>query len=118
MLKEKILDLKKIAPNAAFFTSINLNDSAQNNDCSSQADTADADETDITCLPETLTSLFDSAAVNLGNDDLPSPCKDIHLQYHQAVRGFCKLGDPAYFNEFSKLGQKKRLIRRKILFRR
>ena len=118
MLKEKILDLKKIAPNAAFFTSINLNDSAQNNDFSSQADTADADETDITCLPETLTSLFDSAAVNLGNDDLTSPCKDIYLQYHQAVRGFCKLGDPAYFNEFSKLGEKKRLIRRKILFRR
>ena len=58
---------KKIAPNAAFFTSINLNDSAKNNDFSSQTDTAD--ETDVTCLLEPLTSLFDSTAVNLGNDD-------------------------------------------------
>ena len=40
-----------------------------------------ANETDITCLPEPLTSLFDSATVNLENDDLTSLCKDIYSQY-------------------------------------
>ena len=80
---EKII-FKKIAPNAAFFTSINLDDSPENNDFSSHTDTAD--ETDITCLPEPLTSLFDSTSVNLGNDDLTSLCKDIYSQYHQAYR--------------------------------
>ena len=50
-----------------FFTSINLGDSAENNEFWSQTDATD--ETDITCLQETLTSLFDSAALNLGNDD-------------------------------------------------
>ena len=75
---------KKIAPNTAFFTSINLNDSAKNNDFSSQTDTAD--ETDVTCLLESLTSLFDSTAVNLGDNDLTSLCKDIYSQYHQTYR--------------------------------
>ena len=70
--------------NAAFFTSINLDDSAENNDISSQTDTAD--ETDIRCLPKPLTSLFDSTAVNLGNDDLTSLCKDIYSQYHQTYK--------------------------------
>ena len=50
-----------------FFTSINLGDSAENNEFWSQTDATD--ETDITCLQETLTSLFDSAALNLVNDD-------------------------------------------------
>ena len=63
--KEKILDLKKIAPNAVFFTGINLDDSTENIDFSSQIDTAD--ETNVTCLPEPLTSLFDGTAVNLEN---------------------------------------------------
>ena len=61
-----------------------MDDSAENNDISSQTDTAD--ETDIRCLPKPLTSLFDSTAVNLGNDDLTSLCKDIYSQYHQAYR--------------------------------
>ena len=30
--------------------------------------------------------LLDSTAVNLGNDDLTSLCKDIYSQYHQAYR--------------------------------
>ena len=59
---------KEIAPNAALFTSINLEDSTENIDFSSQTDTAD--ETDVTCLPELLISLFDSTAVNLGVNDL------------------------------------------------
>ena len=63
--KEKILDLKKIAPNAVFFTGINLDDSTENIDFSSQIDTAD--ETNVTCLPEPLTSSFDGTAVNLEN---------------------------------------------------
>ena len=63
--KEKILDLKKIAPNAVFFTGINLDDSTENIDFISQIDTAD--ETNVTCLPEPLTSLFDGTAVNLEN---------------------------------------------------
>ena len=78
--KEKILDFKKLAQNAAFFTSIHFDDSAENNDFSSQTDTAD--KTDVTCLPEPLTSLFDSTPVNLRNDDLTSLCKDIYSQYH------------------------------------
>ena len=41
-----------------------------------------ADETDVTCLPESLTSLFDSTAVDLGNNDLTSLCKNIYSQYH------------------------------------
>ena len=44
-----------------------------------------ADETDVTCLPESLTSLFDSTAVDLGNNDLTSLCKNIS-QYHQEFR--------------------------------
>ena len=84
LFRKKILNLKKIAPNAAFFTSINLDSSAENIDISSQTDTAD--ETDVTCLPEPLTSLFDSTAVNLGNGDLTSLCKDIYSQYHQEYR--------------------------------
>ena len=43
-------------------------------------------ETEVTCLPEPLTSFFDSTAVNLGNDDLTSLRKDIYSQYHQAYR--------------------------------
>ena len=69
-MKREDIRFKKIAPNAAFFTSINLGDSAENNEFWSQTDATD--ETDITCLQETLTSLFDSAALNLGNDDLTS----------------------------------------------
>ena len=82
--EEKILNLKKIAPDAAFFTSIHLDNSAENIDISSQTDTTD--ENDVTCLPEPLTSLFDSTAVNLGNDDLTSLHKDIYSQYHQKYR--------------------------------
>ena len=61
-----------------------MDDSAENIDFSSKTDTAD--ETDVTCLPGPFSSLFDSAAVNLGNDDLTSLCKDIYSQYHQAYR--------------------------------
>ena len=61
-----------------------MDSSAENIDISSQTDTAD--ETDVTCLPEPLTSLFDSTAVNLGNGDLTSLCKDIYSQYHQEYR--------------------------------
>ena len=75
---------KNIAPNGIFFTSVNLDDSAENNDFSSQTGTAD--ESDLTCLPEPLSCLFDSTAVNLGNNDLTSLCKDIYSQYHQAYR--------------------------------
>ena len=78
-IKKENIRFKKIAPNAAFLASINLDDSAENNDFSSKMDTAN--ETDITCLPEPLTSLFDSATVNLENDDLTSLCKDICSQY-------------------------------------
>ena len=78
--KEKILDFKILAQKAAFFTSIHFDDSAENNDFSSQTDTAD--KTGVTCLSEPLTSLFDSTPVNLRNDDLTSLCKDIYSQYH------------------------------------
>ena len=61
-----------------------MGDRTENIDFSSQTDTAD--ETDVTCLLEPLTSLFDITAVNLGNDDLTSLCKDIYSQYHQAYR--------------------------------
>ena len=40
------------------------------------------DKTDVSCLPESLTSLFDSTKVNLGNE-LTSLCKDIYSQYQQ-----------------------------------
>ena len=43
-------------------------------------------ETDVTCLAKPLISLFDSTAVNLGNDDLTSLCKDIYLPNHQSYR--------------------------------
>ena len=95
-IKRENIRFQKIAPNAAFFTSINLDDSAENNDFSSQTDTTDqtditdqtdtTDQTDITCLPEPLTSLVDSTAVKLGNDDLTSLCNDIYSQYHQEYR--------------------------------
>ena len=61
-----------------------MGDRTENIHFSSQTDTAD--ETDVTCLLEPLTSLFDITAVNLGNDDLTSLCKDIYSQYHQAYR--------------------------------
>ena len=61
-----------------------MDNSAENIDISSQTDTTD--ENDITCLLEPLTSLFDSTAVNLGNDDLTSLHKDIYSQYHQEYR--------------------------------
>ena len=57
-----------------------MDDSAENNDFSSQTGTAD--ESDLTCLPEPLSSLFDSTDDN----DLTSLCKDIYSQYHQAYR--------------------------------
>ena len=95
-IKRENIRFQKIAPNAAFFTSINLDDSAENNDFSSQTDTSDqtditdqtdtTDQTDITCLPKPLTSLVDSTAVKLGNDDLTSLCNDIYSQYHQEYR--------------------------------
>ena len=95
-IKRENIRFQKIAPNAAFFTNINLDDSAENNDFSSQTDTTDqtditdqtdtTDQTDITCLPKPLTSLVDSTAVKLGNDDLTSLCNDIYSQYHQAYR--------------------------------
>ena len=61
-----------------------MDHSAENIDINSQKDTTN--ETDVTCLPKPLTSLFDSTAVNLGNDDLTSLRKDIYSQYHQAYR--------------------------------
>ena len=45
--KEKILDLKKIAPDPVFFTSTDLDHSAENIDFTSQTDTAD--KTDVSC---------------------------------------------------------------------
>ena len=83
-IKREDIRFNKNSSKCCLFTSINLDDSAENIDFSSKTDTAD--ETDATCLPEPFSSLFDSAAVNLGNDDLTSLCKDIYSQYHQAYR--------------------------------
>ena len=55
-----------------------MDDSAENNGFSSQTDTTD--KTDITCLSEPLTSMFDSTAVNLENGG----CVKIYI--HKIIR--------------------------------
>ena len=64
--RKNILEsLKKVAPEAVVFTSISLWES----DYSNGSDTDTADETELSTLPELLTSFFDPSAINIENKE-------------------------------------------------
>ena len=69
--KNLIDELRTIAPNAAFFTS--MHDNGCNSD-NIEYSTATADENEENIFPEPMTSLFDFEAINLGNDKLQELC--------------------------------------------
>ena len=59
-MKKQLEALKAIYPKAAVFTS--MVDSSEDEDEGSETDTAD--ESDVNCFPEPLTSLYESSATN------------------------------------------------------
>ena len=69
----KLKELRKLAPNAAIFTSI-LDSSSDDDRNNSETDTGDEDESN--CISEPLTSLFVPQAINFTNDELQEHCKN------------------------------------------
>lgn len=76
-IKLKLKELKKIAPKAAIFTSIES--SSEEEMDSSGTDTADED--DLNSIPEPLTSLFHSQAINYSKDELNAVSQKMYKKY-------------------------------------
>jgi len=78
---DDLKSLNAIMPNAAFFTSVKL---SEDNDDSmsipSQTDTMD--ESEVNCIPEPLTSLYESTAINIDCEEkLNDLCHKIYFGY-------------------------------------
>ena len=89
----KLKELRKLAPNAAIFTSI-LDSSSDDDRNNSETDTGDEDESN--CISEPLTSLFVPQAINFTNDELQEHCKKSYKRYKNSncvsqYRNFCKI---------------------------
>ena len=64
-IRQKLLDLKQIAPNAAVLTSTFLE-----SDDTYDSETDSADEVDSNCIPEPLGSLFEPRTINFDRQKL------------------------------------------------
>ena len=77
---EKIKQLKQIVPNAAFFKIVNL-DEQESAESFLNSDTDTADDSELNCIPEPLTSLYDATAINLSSEKLSVLCAKIYGEY-------------------------------------
>ena len=75
----KIMELRSIMPQAAWFTSIDENTSLVQT--GNEEDTATADENEENLVPEPITSLFDYTAVNLDGESLKELCLNQYKCY-------------------------------------
>lgn len=79
--KEKLQELKTIAPKAAVFTSTTLLDEECSDRDTSATDTADEDERTI--IPEPLSSLFEYRAINFNDEELNNHCEKVYNEYNK-----------------------------------
>ncbi|XP_057309027.1 uncharacterized protein LOC130647255 [Hydractinia symbiolongicarpus] len=80
--RNKLRELQEVMPTASFFTSVTLDDDFETQSINSQTDTAD--ENDINCIPEPLTSLYDAESINFSPKKLKIAC-DRSFQLYKAT---------------------------------
>ena len=88
---EKLSALYKISPNSAIFTSLDVSayidndndraEAAKNVHHSSGSDTDSVDESEDSCIPEPLTSLFLPSSINMSDEELYEFGKSRYYQY-------------------------------------
>ena len=78
-LRQKLLELKQIAPNDAVLTSISLE-----SDDTYDNETDSADEVDSNCVPERLVSLFEPRTINFDKQKLISYSKEVYEEYNRS----------------------------------
>ena len=72
-IRQKLLELKQIAPNAAVLTSTSLE-----SDDTYVSDTDSTDEVDSNCIPEPLGSLFEPRTIDFDRQKLISYSKEVY----------------------------------------
>ena len=77
---EKIKQRKQIVPNAAFFKIINLGEQ-EPAESFIISDTDSADDSELNCIPESLTSLYHATAINLSSEKFLVLCGKIYGEY-------------------------------------
>ena len=78
-LRQKLLELKQIAPNAAVLTSTSLE-----SDDTYVSDTDSTDEVDSNCIPEPLGSLFEPRTIDFDRQKLISYSKEVYEEYERS----------------------------------
>ena len=78
-IRQKLLELKQIAPNAAVLTSTSLE-----NDDTYDNETDSGDEVDSNCIPERLGSLFEPRTINFDKQKLISYSKEVYEEYNRS----------------------------------
>ena len=78
-IRQKLLQLKQIAPNAAVLTSTSLE-----SDDTYDSETDSADEVDSNCIPEPLGSLFEPRTINFDRQKLISYYKEVYEEYKRS----------------------------------
>ena len=77
---EKFKQPKQIVSNAAFFKIVNL-DEQESAESFVSSDTETANDSELSCIPEPLTSLYDAIAINLSSEKLLVLCAKICGEY-------------------------------------
>ena len=72
-IRQKLLELKQIAPNGAVLTSTSLE-----SDDTYNSESESADEVDSNCIPEPLGSLFESRTIDFDRQKLISYSKEVY----------------------------------------
>ena len=80
-IRQKLLELKQIAPNAAVWTNTSLE-----SDDTYDSDTNSADEVDSNCIPEPLGSLFEPRTIDFDRQKLISYSKEVYEEYKRSYR--------------------------------
>ena len=78
-IRQKLLELKQIAPNAAVLTSTSLE-----SDDTYDSETDSADEVDSNCIPEPLGSLFEPRTIDFDRQKLISYSKEVYEEYERS----------------------------------
>ena len=78
-IRQNLLELKQIAPNAAVLTSTSLE-----SDDTYDSETDSADEVDSNCIPEPLGSLFEPRTIDFDRQKLISYSKEVYEEYERS----------------------------------
>ena len=78
-IRQNLLELKQIAPNAAVLTSTSLE-----SDDTYVSDTDSTDEVDSNCIPEPLGSLFEPRTIDFDRQKLISYSKEVYEEYERS----------------------------------